>query len=68
MLTRDLGAGRTENVTISWWPDLEHIKAFAGDDVEVAKFYPEDDEFLVDREDFVRHFTLAEPTTGRPGA
>jgi heme-degrading monooxygenase HmoA len=67
MLTRDLGDGRTEVVTLSWWPDLEHVKAFAGDDVEVAKYYPEDDEFLVERENVVRHFTLAEPDASAVG-
>jgi heme-degrading monooxygenase HmoA len=59
MLLRDLGDGRTEVITLSWWPDLEHIKGFAGDDVDVAKYYPEDDEYLIDHEDVVRHFEVA---------
>jgi hypothetical protein len=60
MLTYDLGDGRTEVLTLSWWPDLDHIKAFAGDDIEVAKYYPEDDQFLVERDNVVRHYVATE--------
>ena len=59
LLTRDLGDGRTELITLSWWDDLDVIRAFAGDDIELAKYYPEDDEFLVDRETTVAHFEVA---------
>ncbi len=61
LLTRDLGDGRTELITLSWWDDLDVIKAFAGDDVTSAKYYPEDDEYLVDRETTVSHFEVLEP-------
>jgi heme-degrading monooxygenase HmoA len=47
MLRRDDG-DRSEIVTFSLWESREHIKAFAGDDVEQAVFYPEDDRFLVE--------------------
>lgn len=59
MWTRDLGDGRTEVVTVSWWTDLESIKGFAGRDISRAVFYPSDDEFLVDRETTVSHFEVA---------
>jgi heme-degrading monooxygenase HmoA len=59
MLTRDLGDGRTEVVTLSWWESLDSIRGFAGDDVSVAVFYPEDDDYLVDRETTVTHFEVA---------
>jgi hypothetical protein len=59
MLTRDLGDGRSEVVTLSWWDSLETIVGFAGDDIEVAKYYPEDDRFLVEREDRVQHYEVA---------
>ena len=59
LLTRDLGDGRTELITLSWWDDLDVIRAFAGDDIELAKYYPEDDEFLIDRETTVSHFEVA---------
>jgi len=58
MLTRDLGTGRTEVLTLSWWRTLDDIRGFAGDDLTAAKFYPEDDDFLIDRETSVQHFDV----------
>lgn len=58
MLTRDLGDGRTEVVTLSWWESREAIKAFAGEDIDKAVFYPDDEEFLVGKEDTVSHFEV----------
>jgi hypothetical protein len=58
ILTRDLGDGRTEMVTFSLWTSREVIVGFAGDDIDVAKFYPEDDNYLVDRENFVTHYQV----------
>lgn len=60
LLSRDLGDGRTEVVTLSWWPDLGHIRAFAGDDIDVAKYYPEDEGYLIEQEMTVRHFEVAD--------
>jgi heme-degrading monooxygenase HmoA len=59
MWTRDLGDGRTEVVTLSWWSSLKDIEAFAGEDIEVAVFYPEDDDYLIDRETTVTHYEVA---------
>lgn len=58
VLHRDLGDGRAEFVVMSLWDSLESVKAFAGDDVTVARFYPQDDEFLVDREWNCDHFEV----------
>ena len=49
---------RTEFMTVSFWDDRESIVAFAGEDVEQAVFYPEDDRYLIDREITVKHFTV----------
>jgi heme-degrading monooxygenase HmoA len=59
MWTRDLGDGRTEVVTLSWWESLAVIQGFAGSDVNRAVFYPEDDDFLLGREETVTHYTVA---------
>ncbi len=32
---------------VTIWDSLESIKKFAGDEPEVAKYYPEDDDFLL---------------------
>ena len=47
---------RTEFLTVSFWDDHESIVAFAGEDIDQAVFYPEDDAFLIDRETTVKHF------------
>lgn len=55
MLLRDLGDGRTEVTTLSWWRSMEDILAFAGEPVDLARYYPEDDRFLIDRPERVEH-------------
>jgi heme-degrading monooxygenase HmoA len=55
---------REEFVTISLWESLETVKGFAGEDVEKAVFYPEDDRYLVDREWTVAHFEWIEGQAG----
>ena len=37
------------------WDSVEAIKRFAGADYEVARYYPEDDDYLLEREPKVRH-------------
>jgi heme-degrading monooxygenase HmoA len=59
LLTRDVDDGRTEIVTLSFWDSAQSIHGFAGDDIERAVFYPEDDRYLVDRETTVRHYQVA---------
>ncbi len=49
---------RTEFLTVSFWDDHESIAAFAGEDIDQAVFYPEDDAFLIDRETTVKHFQV----------
>jgi heme-degrading monooxygenase HmoA len=58
MLTRDLGDGRTEILTLSWWESLESIHGFAGADISQAVFYPEDEGYLIDRETTVLHYEV----------
>lgn len=50
--------GRAEVVVVSLWDSRRSIEAFAGEDIERAVFYPEDDEFLVERELTVNHWEL----------
>ena len=49
---------RCEIVTLSFWDSLDAIRGFAGDDVERAVFYPEDERFLIERDDRVTHWEL----------
>jgi heme-degrading monooxygenase HmoA len=57
ILRRDDGE-RTEFVTLSFWESLEAIRGFAGDELERAVFYDEDDRFLVEREETVTHWQI----------
>jgi heme-degrading monooxygenase HmoA len=40
---------------ISYWESFEAIRKFAGDDIEVARYYPEDKAFLLEFEPHVTH-------------
>ena len=58
MLRRDVD-DRCEFVMLSLWDSMEAITSFAGDDPEVAVFYPEDDRYLIERELTVSHYAVA---------
>jgi heme-degrading monooxygenase HmoA len=51
---------RTEFLVISMWDSWDAIRQFTGDDVERAVFYPRDDEFLIERDEHVTHYEVAE--------
>ena len=57
ILERSEGA-ITHFVTLTFWEDMESIKAFAGEDVSAAKYYPEDQDFLLEFEPKVVHYEL----------
>ncbi len=40
---------------ITYWENLDVIKNFAGEDYEKAKYYPEDNDFLLEFEEKVVH-------------
>ena len=48
----------THFITLTFWDSLESIKGFAGEDVEVAKYYPEDKDFLLEFEPNVVHYEV----------
>ena len=49
----------THFITLTFWESLEAIRGFAGDDLEKAKYYPEDAEFLLEFEPRVVHYEVA---------
>lgn len=59
-ILRRIDGERCEFVTVSMWDSLDDVRAFAGDDVDRAVFYPEDDAFLVDRETTAHHWELVD--------
>ena len=58
MLRRDLGQ-LTEFLTVTLWESLAAVRAFTGDDYETAVFYPEDERFLVERDEKCAHYEVA---------
>jgi heme-degrading monooxygenase HmoA len=48
----------THFITLTFWKDMESIKAFAGEKVEIAKYYPEDKNFLLEFEPTVTHYEV----------
>ena len=43
-------------LTITEWDSYESIITFAGEDFEKARYYPEDEKYLIDFEEFVTHY------------
>ncbi len=59
ILTSDnADAGETEFLVLTLWDSLDSIRAFAGADVEAAKYYPEDAKFLLNFEPKVTHYAV----------
>ncbi|TDP01911.1 antibiotic biosynthesis monooxygenase [Marinomonas balearica] len=49
-----------EITLITYWPDRESVMEFAGQDIDVAKLYPEDDVYELDPDTFVHHYDVLE--------
>lgn len=56
-LRRDRG-DRTEFFLLSFWVDEAAIRRFAGETIDRAVFYPEDDRFLIERDHHVDHYEV----------
>ena len=62
---------RTEGDTahfllLTLWDSLDAIRAFAGDDVERARYYPEDEAYLLELEPTVTHYDVLASPEGPP--
>ena len=57
MLRRDDG-DRSEIITFSLWDSRDSIRAFAGENIDQAVYYPEDDRFLIEGDPLVRHYEI----------
>ena len=53
-------------VVTSLWDSVAAIRAFAGDDHERARYFPEDDVFLLEREPHVTHYEVLAAVAGSP--
>jgi heme-degrading monooxygenase HmoA len=59
MVVRRLDGDEAEFGVISFWESLEDVKAFAGEDVDAARYFPEDEGFLLEFAPRLKHFEMA---------
>jgi heme-degrading monooxygenase HmoA len=55
---RRIEGDRAEFVVMSLWESRDAIRAFAGDDIEIAHYYPEDERYLLERDPNVTHYDV----------
>ncbi len=63
---RRVNDDRAEFLLISLWDSMEAVRRFAGAEPERAVFYPEDERFLIERDERVEHFEVLHQTEGAP--
>jgi len=51
-------AGVAEYTLLTLWESRDVIRAFAGEDIEKAKYYPEDDRYFLEMPEKVRHYEV----------
>ncbi|GAA5123192.1 hypothetical protein GCM10023339_42670 [Alloalcanivorax gelatiniphagus] len=58
VLRRDRPDGLVEVETLSLWTSMDDVRRFAGDEPELAVFYPGDDDLLAEKDLHVDHFEV----------
>ena len=48
----------THFLLTTFWDSVDAIRCFAGDDYERARYYDEDDDYLLEREPSVTHYEV----------
>lgn len=51
--------------TLTFWDSFESIKRFAGEEYNLAKYYPRDNEFLLERPRYVEHQEVVYGTSNK---
>ena len=59
LVLRRVEGDAAEFWVISLWPDMESIKAFAGEDSTRARYFPEDERYLLEMTPDVIHYEVA---------
>ncbi len=57
-LLRKIEGDQAHFITLTFWDSEQAIEKFAGQDIEKAKYYPEDAEFLLEFEPLVQHYQV----------
>jgi heme-degrading monooxygenase HmoA len=55
---RRIAGDSAEFLLVSLWDSERAVRQFAGPDIDQAVFYPEDERFLVSRDDHVNHYEV----------
>lgn len=59
LLLRRINKDVAEFTVISFWESKEAIKRFAGEDINKARYYPEDSEYLLEMRPELEHYDVA---------
>ena len=59
MVLRRRDGEEAEFGVISFWDSIDDVKAFAGEDVDVARYFPEDERYLLELTPRLKHFEVA---------
>ena len=65
VLRRDEG-GITHFTVTTLWSSMDAIRSFVGENPERARYYAQDDEYLLEREPLVTHSEVLMAITGPP--
>ena len=55
MVLRRLDGDEAEFGVVSFWDSLDDVKAFAGEDADVARYFPDDERFLLEFTPTLKH-------------
>jgi heme-degrading monooxygenase HmoA len=58
MVFRRVEQGRVHLLLTSFWESSKAIAKFAGPDIEKARYYPEDERYLIELEPTVTHYEV----------
>lgn len=59
MVLRRKDGDEAEFGVISFWDSIDDVKAFAGEDVDVARYFPDDERYLLEFTPRLKHFEVA---------
>lgn len=59
MVLRRLEGDEAEFSVMSFWDSLDDVKEFAGEEVDAARYFPDDERFLLDFPSRLKHFEVA---------
>lgn len=62
LLLRSDNGAETEFALLSFWKSEDHIRAFAGNDISIARYYPEDNDYLLEKPERLKHYRVIDET------